>query len=301
MNLKDIDLNLLVILDAIYQEKNLTHAGKKLHLTQSGMSHALNRLRAIFDDQLFIRQGNLMYPTKLADYLATEIQPVLRTLKNTLAGKGQFDPEKSDAVFRLGANDYVVYILLPKLIARLKQVAPNVSIQVVHLNYEQRQIAFERDGVDHIIGSPTQLGSNVFQQKLFRDKEVCIVRHGHPGIGDTLSLEQYIKAEFVHLSLAEYEQDAIDILLNEKGLKRNIRIRVEHELLLPKLVSETDYIANISERLALEYAKYYPIQALPIPIEETEFFVCHYWHTRTQNHPAHKWFRQLLKQLCCEF
>jgi len=299
MNLKDIDLNLLVILDGIYHEKNLTQAGRKLNLTQSGMSHALKRLRVIFDDQLFVRQGNYMNPTKLADYLVTEIQPVLRTLEDTLADKGQFNPENSDKVFRIGTNDYAVYILLPKLIATLKKIAPNVSLQVVHLNYEQRQTAFEKDSVDHIIGFPTQFGANVFQQKLFEDKELCIVRHGHPDIKDVLSLEQYIKAEFIHLSLAEYEQDTIDIKLNEKGLKRILRIRVEHELLIPKLVSETDYIANISERLALEYVKYYPINTLPIPIDKTEFHVCQFWHTRTQNHPAHKWFRRLLKELCC--
>jgi len=298
MNLTDIDLNLLVILDAIYSEKNLTHAGRKLRLTQSAMSHALNRLRAIFDDQLFTRQGNCMTPTKLAAYLVGNIQPALRSLQCTLEDKGRFDPANSEVLFRIGANDYAIYVLLPKLIEALKMAAPNVLLQAVHLNYRQRQAALAKDSVDLIIGFPTRFGANIFQQRLFGDKEVCVVRHDHPEIGDTLSLEQYIKAKFIYLSLTEYESDAIDQTLTEEGLKRTIQIRVEHELLIPKMVSETDLIANMAERLALEFVKYYPIKILPIPLEKTEFFVHQFWHSRTQNDPANKWFRRLIKQLC---
>lgn len=300
MNLHDLDLNLLVLFEAIYKEGGLTLAGKKLGLTQSAMSHALSRLRHEFNDQLFIRQGNRMIPTSLAEEMILNVKEILRLIRSTIEDKGCFAPERSTCTFVIGLNDYTAMILLPTLLGILQGEAPSVCLKTRHLTLQQRKVALEDGSVDMVIGSPQEFGANIYQRLLFNDRNICLVSTTHPTIGDTLSLEQYISSEFIKLSLSDLEEDPIDSELKEKGLVRQIMVTVEHEVLIPQLVAATNYIANMGELISRELIEGFPVKILPIPLKNTDCPVFQFWHARNQLDPAHRWFRKIVLKVAGE-
>jgi DNA-binding transcriptional LysR family regulator len=296
MNLAEFDLNLLVIFDAIYKEKNLTRAGQRLSLSQPAISHALNRLRSAFDDPLFVRHGYRMEPTPLTEELKENIKKVLELTERTLEDRGPFDPYRSTRTFHIGMQDYPMMVVLPKLLKSIKEQAPNIRIRTFHLTIENRKTALEDGKLDMVIGVRQDFGSSIFQQYLFRDREVCIVRQNHPTVSDRLSLEDYLNCEFVGLSFSDVKQARIDRKLKEMGRKRKVRLTVENEVTIPQLVSQSDFLANIAELVAKEYLAWLPIKMLQLPIEIEDFEFYQYWHARHQKDPGHSWLRKLIKQ-----
>jgi DNA-binding transcriptional LysR family regulator len=178
------------------------------------------------------------------------------------------------------------------------KTASGINLKTSHLRKEDRKIALEEGKLDVVIGVKQEFGSNINQQYLFSDREVCIMKRDHPNITSSLTMEQYIAAEFIGLSVSEYEEQAIDIKLNEMGMKRKIRLIVENEVTIPQLVSKTDFLANVIELVADAFATLLPIKimALPVPISDIKFY--QYWHTRHQKEPAHMWLRQTIKNVC---
>lgn len=300
MNPSGFDLNLLVVFNAIYAEESLTHAGEALHLTQPAISHALNRLRSTFDDQLFVRDGNRMKPTPLAEELRPDVQKMLELAENTLADRGEFDPTRSTRTFHIGIQDYPMLVVLPHLIRKIQQSGYTINIKTSHLNKEDRKTALEKGQLDMVIGVRQKYGSNIMQQYLYSDYEVCIARNDHPAIKDTLSLDQYINSEFIGLSVSEYEDQAIDKEMKKLGHERNIRLNVENEVMIPQLVAKSDLLANVAVQVAKNFAEWLPIKTLPIPVSNTAFKFYQYWHIRHQKDPAHLWLRKTIKSLCRE-
>ena len=296
MNLHDFDLNLLVVFDAIYKEKHLTKAGKRVNLTQSAISHALNRLRGQMDDALFIRHGNQMLPTPCAESLADPIHQVLQITQATLADRGKFDPIHSKRTFQLCLSDYTSFVVLPSLMKWLKQTAPDIKIQVKHLVLEERQPALEEGIVDIALGINQPFGANIHQQLLFHDEEVCIMREDHPHIQDSITIEQYLHTGFVRYQLAEFSE--IDEYLRQKGFERNVMLDVQHEVVIPRVVAQTDYIANIASRIANEFLNTLPVKILPLPVDASSIKVYQFWHSRHQHDPAHRWMRKGIKTVC---
>lgn len=296
MNLAEFDLNLLVIFDAIYKEKNLTRAGQRLSLSQPAISHALNRLRSAFDDPLFVRHGYRMEPTPLAEELKENIKKVLELTERTLEDRGSFDPYRSTRTFHIGIQDYPMLVVVPRLMAKLREAAPNIQIRTFHLTIETRKTALEDGKLDMVIGVRQDFGSSIFQQYLFRDREVCILRKDHPEIGDELGLEQYLNSEFVGLSISDVKQARIDRKLKEMGYKRKVLLTVENEVTIPQIVSKSNYVANIAELVAKEYVSWLPIKTLPLPIAMEDFELFQYWHARYQKDPGHSWLRQTIKK-----
>jgi DNA-binding transcriptional LysR family regulator len=298
MNLTDFDLNLIIIFDAIYQERSLTRAGQRLRLSQPAISHSLNKLRTAFDAPLFVRHGYSMEPTPLAEELIINIQKILELTEKTLEDRGAFNPALSTRVFSIGMQDNPMLIVLPRLIDEIQAKAPSIGFRIFHLNMENRKIALEDGKVDLVIGSKQGFSGNIYQQYLFKDREVCVMRQDHPVIGDTLTLEEYIEAEFISLAVSEFKGERIDSRLKELGYKRKIRIVMEHEVTFPRFVSDTDYLANVAGLVAREYSAWLPIKILPLPIQIGDFEFYQYWHVRQQMDPAHGWLRKEIKNAC---
>lgn len=296
MNIAEFDLNLLVVFDAIYKEKNLTRAGQRLNLSQPAISHALNRLRSAFDDPLFVRHGYRMEPTPLTEALKENIKKVLELTERTLEDRGTFDPYRSTRTFHIGMQDYPMVVVIPRIVERLSEQAPHINIRTFHLNMEERRTALEDGKLDMVIGVKQDFGGNIFQQYLFKDREVCILKKNHSTIRSELTLEQYLEAEFVGLSVSDIKQARIDRKLKEMGYRRNIRLTVENEVTIPQIVSKSNYIANIAERVAREYVTWLPLKTLPLPIEMEDFEFFQYWHIRHQKDPGHSWLRKTIKE-----
>lgn len=298
MNLADFDLNLIIVFDAIYREKNLTFAGQRLRLTQPAMSHALARLRTAFNDPLFVRHGREMLPTTLAQELSRNLQEIIELAQKTLENLGSFDPKSSTRTFHIAMQDYPMIVLLPKLLQQIRSSAPHMGIRIFHLNLENRRMALDDGKIDLVVGARQEFGNNIYQQYLFSDHEVCVLREGHPVIREGMTFDEYIEAEFIGLGTSEFDLEAIDKRLTEMGHKRKIRVIVEQEAAIPHLVSTTDFLANVAELVAKEYVHWLPIKILPIPTESFQFDILQYWHVRNHLDPAHNWLRKNLKEVC---
>ncbi len=202
-NLPNIDLNLLVILDKIFTERSLTMAGNKLFMSQSAVSHALSKLRDHFDDRLFIRQGNNMEPTPLCMTLHQNLSPSLINILQSLEDRGDFNPETSKRTFCLGLSDYLCKLLLPIILRELDKQAPDISIRIVQTTYEQRTAMLKSGKLDLFLGCSREYGAGVQKEKLFEDREVCIVRQGHKVKGPVMTEDELANSEFAALSLSE--------------------------------------------------------------------------------------------------
>ncbi len=194
MNLGSVDLNLLVVFDTIYQNKNLTKAGEKLNISQPAVSNALLRLRELFDDPLFVRTSQGMLPTPLAEKISVPIGHVLEELKTVLRKDPEFIPEKCDRTFWLSMTDFSESLILPQMMELLSNEAPKVKITVFHSSREDRHKLMESGKMDLAVYSHypekkeghdkfnIQFTSKagLYQQKLFDENEMCIVRKNHP-------------------------------------------------------------------------------------------------------------------------
>ncbi|SMF04715.1 LysR family transcriptional regulator [Desulfovibrio gilichinskyi] len=296
-NPANFDLNLLVILDTVFCERSLTLAGKKLFMTQSAISHALSKLRDHFEDRLFIRRGNSMDPTPLCVELHKTLAPSLKKILESLDDRGEFSPKSSNRTFCLGLSDYLCNLLLPEIISKIQNEAPNITLRIVQATYEQRTAMLQNGKLDIFIGCSRDYGAGVFKEQLFQDREVCVLRKDHPVTGEVMTEEELSKAEFVALSLSESGLGFLEDYLYHKGVQRKIKVVVQQEVVIPSLVSSSNLIGSLAERLAQVYTEIMPLRIIKLPLENTIFEIYQHWHAVNNNDPAHIWMRAVIKHV----
>ncbi len=296
-NPANLDLNLLIILDTIFSEKNLTQAGKKLFMTQSAVSHALSKLRHHFNDRLFVRQGNIMEPTPLCKKIQANISPSLKQIIHSIADSGEFQPDSSKRVFSLGLSDYLCKLLLPGILHELETKAPDISIRIIQTTYEQRIEMLQNGKLDIFLGCPRDYGGGVLKEKLFEDREVCVVRNGHPIKGKVMNEAEMANSEFAALSLSETGLGFLEDYLYRKGVQRKIKIVLQQETVIPSLVENSDLVGSIAQRLAEIYADKGRLRIVRMPLKNTDFEVFQHWHSVNDDDPAQKWMRTLIRNV----
>jgi DNA-binding transcriptional LysR family regulator len=296
-NSSNLDLNLLVILDTIFTERSLTLAGNKLFMTQSAVSHALSKLRHHFDDRLFVRRGNIMESTPLCKTIHRNIAPSLKTINQSLADRGEFDPATSKRTFSLGLSDYLCKLLLPDILRMIETKAPGISIRIMQTTYEKREEMLQNGKLDVFLGCPRDYGAGVFKEKLFEDREVCVVRNDHPIKGTVMNEEEMAESEFAALSLSESGLGFLEDYLYRKGVQRKIKIVLQQETVIPSLVENSDLVGSIAQRLAEMYSAKGRLRIVHMPLESTEFDVSQHWHALNDNDPAQQWIRSVIKEV----
>lgn len=296
-NLSQIDLNLLVVFDALMRDRHVTHAGERIGLSQPATSNALARLRYLTKDELFIRAKSGLQPTPVAIALANQIQPALQQIQIALSSAESFEPRTSDRVFAIGMTDYVEFVLLPPLLEKLEQVAPNLKIQVRTGDRQQLFDLLDNGKVDLICGVfPEQISWHQ-EQLLFQERFVCTCRQNHSFIRDSLSLEEYLATSHLLISIKEDMVGRVDNLLAKQELSRNITISIPHFLVAPSILSRTDLIATLAERVAIAFAKDQKLKIFPCPLPMEKFSVFMRWHQSSRNHVTHSWLRHTLTEI----
>ncbi|MFP7605927.1 LysR family transcriptional regulator [Serratia quinivorans] len=271
MNLSNVDLNLLVVFEALYQTRNVTVAGQRLNRAQPSVSNALARLRTLFDDPLFVRSGGGMLPTARAHQLMLQIQPVLEQIHQALTPPTRFDPATaSQRRFRLAAGDYADITLLPTIISRLRQAAPGIDIRVSRLDRRTVVQQLERGEIDVALGGHIEVPEGMLVQPLFNESFTCIASRHHPQIAaESWSLQQYIGLP--HALYAPSDDGSargiIDQRLTEMGLARRVAATFSHIVALPAVVADSDLIATLATSVARQFADPSRIQFLPLPSE----------------------------------
>ncbi len=205
MDFRGLDLNLLVALDALLTEKNVTHASQRIHLTQPAMSNALARLRDFFGDPLLVQVGRKMELTSRAQSLAEPVRAILQQVQATIAAQVTFDPAKSERRFALAVSDYVIAVLLAGMLQRIKTEAPGVSFEFWPVT-GNAPYELENGDVDFIIAPKPYLSVNHPQQELFEEGYACIAWAENTQVQRQLSLEQYLALAHVEVRLGEKRQ-----------------------------------------------------------------------------------------------
>jgi DNA-binding transcriptional LysR family regulator len=300
MNLAGIDLNLLVVFDAIMIERQVTRAGERLGLSQPATSNALARLRNLTKDELFVRNRGRLDPTPVAIALAKQIQPALSQIQTALSTAQPFDPLTSNRVFTIGMSDYVEFVLLPRLLAKLATTAPHVKIQVKSGNRQQLLAQLDSGEIDLICGLfPDKIAWHE-QQLLFSERFVCVCRQDLPSIGDTLSLEEYVNADHLLVSVQEDMVGRVDYILAQQNLSRNIAVSTPHFLVAPSILVRTNLIVTLVERVAQEFAPTLNLKILPCPLPLKGFSVFMRWHKSMRDRSTNSWLRSVIAEVAIE-
>ncbi len=296
MNIMDMDLNLLVVLDALLEEGNVTKAAARVGLSQPAMSNALARLREKFGDPLFVRTPGGMIPTARARALTEPVRLALRAIGAALAPGPIFDPAQSSQVFTIATTDYAELVLLPELSARFRESAPGVKLDLRSPRERVPQRELEAGQLDVAIGLFPDAPASFYRQTLFVEDFVCILRKDHPLRGK-LTLEKYAALRHALISPFGGMTGTVDEALEKHGLKREVVVATPHFLVAPLVVVRTDYILTLPRRVAASLASYLPVRLVEPPLELSKFTISQLWHERTHHDPAHRWFRAQLASL----
>jgi LysR family transcriptional regulator, nod-box dependent transcriptional activator len=302
MHFKGLDLNLLVVLDALLTERSTTRAGERLYLSQSATSGALARLREFFGDPLLIRgPQNKMVLTPLAEGLAQPVRQILMQAEDVVTYNAAFDPATSTRRFRLNMGDEVATVLMTKVLERIRQEAPNLCIEIV--SYQGRsELAqdlaelLERGELDFLI-APKQLASPHHpMEPLFTDTFVCVAWLGNRLIGEKISKEQYFSLGHIVTRFGPQQSSTEDETLSEEAAEKKVEIVAPSFGLKANFLIGTNLIATMQETLAQFYARYLPLKILPLPVPHQPISMQIQWHRYQDHDPGVRWLLKALRE-----
>jgi DNA-binding transcriptional LysR family regulator len=293
VNLSALDLNLLIVLDALLAERSVTRAARRLGLTQPATSNALDRLRRALADPLLVRTTHGMTPTPRALALAGPVRTALVDLLHGVCGSARFDPATATRTFTIAASDYGETLLLPGIVRRILQSAPNVAVRLVPLDAEFSASHFDLGAIDLAIGYFSS-SLDAERQDLLEDRFVCVSRADSPRVGNALGLEELVKLDGITVAPRGERAGLLDLLLAEHGLARRVVLRVPNFLSALVTVAETELVAILPERLGRAFAPPLPLRFTPLQVELPVIRLSQVWHARDDPDPAHAWLRALV-------
>ncbi len=304
MNIRSIDLNLLIYLDVLLKEKNVTRAAQQLGITQPALSNGLRRLREIFQDPLLIRTTDGMSPTERALVLQPKVRDLIEEVRTLIEPTQEFDPAQSRQVFRIMCSDYAEATLLPTLIQRMRQQAPHVILDCLtpsDVSYKD----IEQGKVDMAINRFNELPGSFHQKTLWQDSFSCLINPEHP-ILKAFTLENYLLAQHIWVSKTGMgvgfgvnpEKSGglgwIDQALEHIGKRRRITVFTRHYLMPALLSLNNELIATLPSRLARLQAERYKLVIEPPPFMIPNFELKMAWSPLLHHNRAHQWFRNLI-------
>lgn len=297
MDLASIDLNLLVVFDAIMAERHVTRAGERIGLSQPAVSAALNRLRYLVKDELFIRRSDGMHPTRRAQELAVPLRQALVQIQAALEVK-VFESATATRTFKLAINDFAASVLVPRLGERLSVEAPNVSLQILQADDILGLKLLDGDVVDLAVApfenAPAQFQ---YQQLLEPAGFLCTMRKGHPLANQPLTIELFAQTPQLLISRTGDPTGFVDEILAEVGHQRRVAFTVPSFLLAPIVLAKTDYIAVLPQRLVEMFQDKFELVSCEPPFAQKKFSLGMLWHRRLSNDPGLFWLRTTLKEV----
>jgi DNA-binding transcriptional LysR family regulator len=297
VNISAVDLNLLVVFEALMTERSVTRAAAKIGLSQPAFSNALARLRARLGDRLFVRGRRTMLPTPRAVELAPAIEAGLAHLRSAIE-PAPFHPRRSRTAFRMATTDDVELALLPAAAARLHAEAPGVSISCSRLAgvFRVPEADLRSGALDFAIGTFRQppVESGLVSLMLYEARFVCIVRAGHPATRARLTVKRFAELGHVATFYPGLGPGLVDRLMAAQGYKRRVDVSLPHFLSVPFLVARSDLIATVPDVVARAMAPSLRLASITCPVRIPRLAVSLVWHARTDESPAHRWFRTLL-------
>ncbi len=298
MHLSQVDLNLFVVLEAIYREGNLTRAGRQLKLTQPAMSHALKRLRELLKDPLFIREGANMVPTPFSRNMINDVRQALQILEVNLYENRNFDPAHTRRNFMVGFWELMEAMILPALAGTLMRAAPEMSITTLRVKRREIEAELSSGALDLALDVPINMSESIRRKPLFSDRVVVVARRGHPAIGRELDLETYLSQEHILVSSRRYGPSLVDTELNRKGKNRHIVLRCQNYFAACHIASETNMLLTMPEHYAEMLNGRFENQLYPFPLKSLQTLDIHmYWHESADNDAPNRWLREEITRI----
>ena len=298
MELARLDLNLLLVFHHLLREKRVSAVATVLGMSQPAVSSALGRLRASLGDELFLRTQRGMAPTPYALQLAEPVAAALDGLQQALNVRASFDPATSDRRFTLAMTDVGEMYFLPVLMDALAQAAPGVTLNVVAVTSASLKDDMASGRTDLALGLLPQLQAGFFQQALFRQPYVCLMRQGHPLASQpALNLADFAAASHVRVIAAGTGHGRVDEALERQGLQRRILLTVPHYVALGDVLGHSDLIATVPERFAQRVLTPFGLVTRSLPMAVEDSAIHQFWHGRLHKDPGHSWLRQRIASL----
>lgn len=294
MDLRDVDLNLLPVLDAVLRHRSASLAARELDMSQSALSAALGRLRALLGDPLFVRTGRGLLPTARAAALAEPVAQILGRVRDELLHGSSFDPTRADREFRLCLSDVGSYVQWPRIVRAVRAAAPGVPLVLKAYGADDIPRALEQGAVDLAIGSYPRLPESLFQRRLFERGYVGLVRVGHPMSRRAPSLRQFAQAQHVVVRMASGIQDRIDERLATQGMSRGRTIELPSYLMAPPLLEAGDFVLVLPEQLADAFAMHGRLAKVRLPFMLPASTIRMHWHRCTHEDAANAWLRSVV-------
>lgn len=294
MKLRNLDLNLLVVFDAIIRERSVTRAAHALAMTPSAVSHALARLRVILNDEIIRRTPRGFEPTPRAVQLSVQIGDGLKTIEWAIEDQESFEPRRSQRALTLHVSDYVGVFLLPALCARLRSEAPHVRLTVERLSINPERT--DPGEIQLRVGWMPR-PYEYRRQQVLEDEFVVIMRHDHEAAHRPLSLESYIALPHLKVSPAAIGTSMIDDALAKRGHTRDVIVTVANWFEVAPIVERTDLVAVVPRRWAEIDRRVSLLVCRPLPLDDVKFTVDQCWHPSNDSDPGHRWFRSLIAEI----
>jgi DNA-binding transcriptional LysR family regulator len=297
---RNIDLNLLVVFQEVFQERQISMAAKRLRLSQSAVSNALARLRRTFDDELFVRTSQGMQPTPFAVQLAEPVAAALANISLALNPQEPFNPAVSSRRFTLAMTDVGEVYFMPVLVEKLSALAPHIQINTVRASTIDLKTEMEAGRVDLAIGAFDDVSTALYQRRLFRQSYVSMFRAGHPlGLG-TLTLMRFLAAPHLLVSSLESPYNRINQMLEKAGVRASTKFSVPHFTAVPYIVSNTDLVVTVPQKLAERAAVPFNLEYLRPPLRLPSLQTNIFWHRRFNQDDGNQWLRGLVAEFFSE-
>lgn len=294
MDLRTIDLNLLVVMDALHRERNVTSAARRLGVRQPAVSEALAKLRVLFDDALYVRAGGAMQSTPRADAIILGVQAALETLRTTLGDSVAFAPALACRDFIIASTDYTSAVLLPAIIAAIRRDAPNINLRIIGYDKDEVGLMLDRGEADLALGVFPEPPAGAVKTSLFTERFIGVARRDHPALGAGESTpEVFAGWPQALVSVRRDARGALDKSLAQKGLRRRIAVVVPHMAALPAVLLASDLVAALPARLARDLDHRLGTFELPVSVAPWEIEML--WNPNARRDQATSWLRRLVK------
>jgi DNA-binding transcriptional LysR family regulator len=289
-NLRRLDLNLLVTLDALLAEHSVTRAAQRLHFSQPSISVHLAKLREALGDPLLLPGPRGMRPTARADELREPLRQALEALERAVSPANKFDPVSASRLWRVAAADYGAAVILQPALVGLRAVAPNTRLAILQAAPSSIAKLAEQGEIDLALHTIEDAPNGLHRQRLFEERYVLVGRVGHPRLKRRPTLSQFCELDHVIVSDEGGGFRGItDAVLSKVGLARRVVLSVPHFLFVTSVLASTDLVAMLPARLVRDTRL---LRVVEPPIEVPGFEMAMFWHERTHRDPGHQWLRE---------
>lgn len=292
--LKDLDLNLLVVFQQMYLARHVSQVARNLGVSQPTVSNALARLRTTFGDALFVRTAQGMQPTPYAQRISEPIAHALSGLTAALNQQEQFDPGSSERRFVIAMTDVGEIHFMPTLVAHCSEVAPGVGISSVRANAVNWQEHMETGQIDLAIGAFTDIAESLFHRRLFSQQYLTMFRHGHRFEGRKIGMKEFLTAQHLFVTSRESPYDQINARLEKAGVARSVNFQVPHFTAVPYIVSSTDMVVTVPARLAQQACGPFGLSTVVPPLRLPALHTSVFWHRRYNQDSGNQWLRGVI-------